>query len=171
MYKPKQRLINNCKQCGNELSGRSDSYFCSNSCRVTFHNNKPKTEEKKKQLSENSKKWHFETRSNEPEKFMWHRVKQRAKIKNIPFDIDITDIVIPEKCPLLGIDLFFSNNMNHPTPNTPSIDKINPKLGYVKGNVWVISYKANMMKQDISIEMLKVFAENLLKKLKQEQTN
>lgn len=165
MYKSKQRLISNCKYCGNELSGRSDSYFCSDSCRITFHNHKPKTEEKKKQLAENSRKWYHITRSTEPEKFMWFKVRQRAKRKNISFNIDVSDIVIPKKCPLLGIKLFLSNNMNHPKPNTPSIDKINPKLGYTKGNIWVISHKANIMKQDVDLETLKLFCKNVLSRL------
>jgi hypothetical protein len=38
--------------------------------------------------------------------------------------------------------------------NTPSLDKIIPSLGYVKGNVAVISWKANVMKSNLSIDML-----------------
>lgn len=41
------------------------------------------------------------------------------------------------KCPVLGIDL-----------TTPSLDKIIPALGYVPGNIAVISMKANMLKGD-----------------------
>lgn len=37
---------------------------------------------------------------------MWHNTKQRAKQANIPFDIEVSDIIIPEICPLLEIPLF-----------------------------------------------------------------
>jgi hypothetical protein len=43
------------------------------------------------------------------------------------------------------------------TGNT-SIDRINPKLGYVEGNIQIISHKANRMKSNASVEELKLFA-------------
>lgn len=113
MYKPKKRLISNCTNCGNILSGRSDSKFCSNHCRIYYSNNKPKTEDKKKQLAHKSRMWYLITKTNTPERLIWFKTKQRARIKNITFNIDISDIVIPKKCPLLGIDLFFTKNKKH----------------------------------------------------------
>lgn len=74
----------------------------------------------------------------------------RAKRKGIPFDIELDDIVIPSHCPLLGIELSM-NNTTH-GHDSPSLDRIIPELGYVKGNVMVISYKANTMKNDSLFE-------------------
>lgn len=40
-------------------------------------------------------------------------------------------------------------------PDSPSLDRIKPELGYVKGNIRVISFKANSIKNDASIEELR----------------
>lgn len=49
---------------------------------------------------------------------------------------------------------------------SPSVDRINPHLGYVPGNVQVISYKANSMKRNCTMEELLMFAETVLSKHK-----
>lgn len=47
---------------------------------------------------------------------------------------------------------------------SPSIDKIDPKKGYVPGNIQVISVFANKMKQDASQQELQAFAKWVLEK-------
>jgi len=44
---------------------------------------------------------------------------------------------------------------------SPSLDRINPALGYVKGNVWVISFKANAIKQNATVQELELLVNNL----------
>jgi hypothetical protein len=78
--------------------------------------------------------------------------KRRAKLKNIPFNITISDLKIPEKCPILGMTLVV--NESYAKENSISLDRIVPELGYVKGNVAVISYKANTIKNNATIEEL-----------------
>ena len=51
---------------------------------------------------------------------------------------------------------------------TPSLDKINPKKGYIKGNVCIISMKANVMKNNATREELENFAANIINYLKNE---
>jgi hypothetical protein len=75
--------------------------------------------------------------------------KSRAKRLGIPFDLTEEDLVIPTHCPALGIPLATSPDGN-PSPNSPSIDRLRPELGYVKGNVVVISNRANTIKQNAS---------------------
>ena len=79
--------------------------------------------------------------------------RSRAKKKGIVFDITREDIIIPKRCPLLGIPLEVGNGKMHRA--SPSLDRLFPELGYVKGNVRVISYKANSMKQDATAKELK----------------
>lgn len=79
---------------------------------------------------------------------MFHRAKQRARLKNIPFTITLTDIVIPSFCPILGLELIRNKGGKQALPNSPSLDRINPNLGYVPGNVRVISFRANTIKNN-----------------------
>lgn len=94
-----------------------------------------------------------------PEFCLWIAAKTRAKKHHLPFDISIEDVVIPEHCPLLGIKLEKSKT-GRLQYASPSIDKIKPELGYVKGNVWVISWRANTLKSDASLEELKMIVRN-----------
>lgn len=92
---------------------------------------------------------------------MLARAKSRAKKNNLPFNIELGDIIIPEKCPLLGIKIESMEYKN--SPNNPSLDKIIPEKGYTKGNVWVISNRANTLKNDATTQELKTLVENLEK--------
>lgn len=87
-----------------------------------------------------------------PEKRMICAARARAKTKGIPFSITEADIVIPDTCPVLGIKLVQSTGAK--TDNSPSLDRIIPDLGYVPGNVVVISLRANRIKNDATVEEL-----------------
>ena len=91
------------------------------------------------------------------ERVMYDRAKSRAKKFGIVFDLDPEDIVIPELCPVLGIPLFKGDRVI--SDNTPSLDKIIPSLGYTKGNVVVISYKANRIKSDANYKDIQKVAD------------
>lgn len=83
--------------------------------------------------------------------------RQRAKNKGLEFDITHEDIHIPEMCPILNRPL------ERFTPYAPSIDRIDSSRGYTKDNVWVISRRANLMKNDGTLEDLKEFAKWAIK--------
>ena len=89
-------------------------------------------------------------------KYIYHMVKRaekRASKKELPFNITIKDIVIPEYCPILGIKLIIGeDNRKGPSNASPSLDRIVPEKGYVPGNIRVISMKANKIKSDAQIE-------------------
>lgn len=76
--------------------------------------------------------------------------RRRAKNHNIIFNIKISDVVVPEFCPVLGIKL--KPTKNHLSDTSPTLDRIDPRLGYVKGNICVISNRANRIKSDGTIE-------------------
>ena len=86
--------------------------------------------------------------------------RRRAKQQNVPFDITDDDIVIPDVCPLLGIPLF-TNTGGSPCPNSPTLDKLIPHLGYVRGNILVISHRANCIKHNASLDELMLLTDNL----------
>lgn len=85
-------------------------------------------------------------RQKNPERMILQSTRTRAKKFGIPFDISLEDVPVPELCPVLGIPLF--RGKGKLTNNSPSIDRKVPAKGYVKGNVLVISYRANRLKYD-----------------------
>jgi hypothetical protein len=94
---------------------------------------------------------------------MLNRVRNRAKTSGLVFDLVAADITIPEVCPILGIPLKRNVGGGRMQDGSPSLDRIDSQKGYVKGNVWVISALANQMKNDASPEMLRKFAEWVLR--------
>lgn len=87
-----------------------------------------------------------------PERIMLARAKKRAKYFHLPFNLEIENICIPEYCPVLGIKLVIGTTGDR--DNSPSLDKVIPELGYIKGNVRVISWRANRLKSDATADEL-----------------
>lgn len=81
------------------------------------------------------------------------REKFRNKQKNTnkhEFTIEFGDLTFPTHCPALGIELdYFANSR---AENSPSFDRLDPSKGYVKGNVAIISWRANRIKNDGTAE-------------------
>lgn len=94
-----------------------------------------------------------EWRGKNLKKYILQHARQRSKDYNVPCTIEEDDIIIPEVCPILKTPFVFN------TYYTYSIDRIIPELGYVPGNIQIISMKANAMKQNATNEELKKFAE------------
>lgn len=85
----------------------------------------------------------------DPRKNLLKWSKNRAKKKGIAFNLDVEDIVIPDRCPVLGLPLILAKD--RPTGCSPSLDRIDPAKGYTKGNIQVVSYRANRLKADASL--------------------
>jgi len=81
-----------------------------------------------------------------PSHTLFHLAKQRAKRDGFDFNLSKEDITIPSVCPVLGIDLRVNAGGRAPTDNSPTLDRIHPKIGYIKGNIIVISSLANRIK-------------------------
>lgn len=91
-------------------------------------------------------------RKENPCKYLLQLAKARAKEREVIFDLKEEDIIVPDLCPVFKVPFEYG------TPMTMSIDRIEPNRGYIKGNIQVISWKANRMKQDASLEELRTFA-------------
>ena len=74
--------------------------------------------------------------------------RQRAALKNLTFTITAQDIFVPERCPLLDILLIRGVAKLHDA--SPTLDRIRNEIGYVPGNVVVISYAANRAKGNLT---------------------
>jgi hypothetical protein len=93
---------------------------------------------------------------------MLNNCRQRSKARGLECTITKDDIVIPDVCPILGIELKRGGAFKD---NSPSLDRIDNSKGYVPGNVVVISLRANAIKRDSTLEELKQivsFYESLL---------
>lgn len=102
-------------------------------------------------------------KSQTPEWKMFQRAKRRALKKGLEFNIELSDIVIPDRCPILGITLNMNSGRSGAYKNSPSLDRIDNTKGYVKGNIQVLSQEANAMKHSASSEELILFAKWILK--------
>ena len=83
--------------------------------------------------------------------------KKRAKAKELPFDLTIEwlETMMVSHCPitLQPIDWLKEQVVDGKVgPNSPSIDKIIPELGYVQSNCAIISHRGNRIKSDGTID-------------------
>lgn len=98
-------------------------------------------------------------------KGMVRGAKSRATKAGVPFNLTPEDITIPHRCPVLGIPLIVGGDK--PTDNSPSLDRVMPNMGYVRGNVLVISNRANRIKNNATItelEKVAAFFRNFMSK-------
>jgi hypothetical protein len=99
-----------------------------------------------------------------PVRRMLCQAKSRSRTDKREFNIDATDLVLPELCPYLGTEFEQRDSDGKLILQTCySIDRIDSSKGYVKGNVQVLSVKANRMKSDATISDMIIFATNVLR--------
>lgn len=113
--------------------------------------------ENPEKFRENDRKY---WRDLNPSQKLLQQGRNRSKRKNIPFNLEKEDIVIPTKCPLL--ECAFVIGKKYAYPYTHSLDRIDNEKGYIKGNVQVICMKANSMKNSATKKELLTFAKNVI---------
>ena len=91
-------------------------------------------------------------------KKLLYAARRRATTKQIDFNLTEEDVVIPEYCPALGLKLQPVYGVTG-RDSSPSLDRINNNEGYVKGNVAVISFRANTLKNNATSEELRAIAD------------
>ncbi len=92
-------------------------------------------------------------REKAPEHYLWQNTQRRAIKKGLDFNLERTDLVVPDRCPVLGLILDFG--VHHSEPNYPTVDRVDNRFGYVKGNVRVISWRANWLKGNATVDELR----------------
>jgi hypothetical protein len=102
-------------------------------------------------------------RKNKPNLYLHRMAKRRAQQFGLEFNIEPSDIKIPLICPLLGV--WMSKSAGRLGPCSPTLDRIDSTKGYTKGNIWVISHRANTAKSDLTIDEFLRMADNIRKLL------
>jgi hypothetical protein len=104
---------------------------------------------------------------------LWRKARDRAiqhtDKSDVPleawFNIKPQDILIPEICPVLGIPMTSGPKL---LPSSSSLDRIDSKKGYIKGNIQVISHRANTLKSNATLKELELVIAHLRKSVSRE---
>jgi hypothetical protein len=97
------------------------------------------------------------------------QAKKRASEKGIEFSITLDDLLpLPDVCPVLGIKINYEGNKGKRgfVNDSPSIDRIDSSLGYIKGNVKLICWRANRIKSDATIEEMQALLDFMKRETK-----
>ena len=114
---------------------------------------------------EEQREWSHAYYRRHPARRLLQAARQRARRKGIPFSITEADVVIPSVCPATGIRIVCHGGTDGRQGghiDSPSLDRIEPRLGYVPGNVRVLSHLGNSMKGASTPSQLRRFAEWVL---------
>lgn len=78
----------------------------------------------------------------------------RAKKAGLPCTITVDDIIWPTHCPIFGSELVYIKGSENFRRSSVTLDRRTNELGYVPGNVFAISHRANRIKSDATIAEL-----------------
>jgi len=151
----KDGYLNQCKDCLNEYHNK--------------YRSTPEQKEKKRIWSKDYLQRKFKERKayatkwrhDNPEMGLLVKARHRAKTKGLEYNLTIEDVTIPEYCPILGIKLERNLNGNGPIMTSPTLDRINNSEGYIKGNVRVISFRANALRNDATLYEMKLILKDM----------
>lgn len=98
----------------------------------------------------------------DPVGVLLHGAKIRAKKRGLEFDILADDLQpLPTHCPVLGLPLLYTSTRQDSRHQYASLDRIDSSKGYVRGNVRIISNRANTLKNDATVaEMALLYADS-----------
>lgn len=96
---------------------------------------------------------------NDPRFSIYQGAKRRASLKNLDFNIDLDDIIIPKFCPITNLEIKVGDGKIMNT--SPTLDRIDNTKGYVTGNVIVLSYLGNSIKRDLTLEEMVIIGSNM----------
>lgn len=125
-----------CRQCGRRRDSTSKAF-----CRRCL----------KAKMDDNASRRHT------PKGWSWWAVylaRRRAAELRVPFALDRDDLMpLPQKCPVLGLTLDYSKKASRGARDvSPTLDRVVDSKGYVRGNVRVISHRANRIKNNGTLE-------------------
>jgi hypothetical protein len=114
---------------------------------VTYRREKEVQDQIQKRLKRYGREvWRLDSLERIQHEIFRRKRQNNRVVRTKDWSIEYNDVVWPTHCPVLGIEIDYYSEGR--TENSPSFDRTNPSLGYVKGNVQIISYRANRIKND-----------------------
>ena len=151
-----------CKRCNREKpideflprKSRRGRYVRCRSCVSSTTYTKPTIEEKPALNERARKRYHGLTPKQRWAETTIKNCYARAKTYNVPVELALEDVrgLAVDVCPLLGVPIVYGQGRI--APNGPSVDRKDPAKGYVIENLWVVSTRANRIKNDATSEEL-----------------
>lgn len=106
--------------------------------------------------------WEGKTTGKTPERTLLNYARRNSRRRGEECTLTIDDIKIPEVCPVLGVTLVHGGRKGKGVQdNSPSIDRIDAAKGYTPDNIWIISQRANRIKNNATLEELQLLVEAL----------
>ena len=98
--------------------------------------------------------------------YLFNQARHNAKTRKKDFNLDLEHIVYiwekqGGKCPITKVSLVLKGKNGKSVPDQASIDRIDPSIGYIKGNIQIVCLFANYAKHTFDTEdVIKFFASN-----------
>lgn len=98
-------------------------------------------------------------------KILLNTAKNRSKVKSLDFNLTLDDLVnVKNKvCPISGQSIIYKSGVDY--KRSASLDRVDPNKGYISGNVNIISYEGNSLKNrnnlPSTIRIMKYIVKNL----------
>lgn len=91
----------------------------------------------------------------------WVRRNRMQRTERTKLSVEYYQSLYVTHCPLLGVELTYENCGQKAAPNNyATLDRIDPTKGYVMGNVQIVSFRANTLKNSATLEELKTIVQN-----------
>ena len=78
------------------------------------------------------------------------QIETMRYVKNLEFNLEMSDIIIPKVCPILEVNLVIGTKGNYEF--SPSLDRIDNTLGYSRGNIKFSTKTEQVENQNLRID-------------------
>lgn len=131
-------MLIKCSVCSIEKED-TDFNRVKNKCNPCCHLSEYQRDKMKMEGSENGENYYLR-------KVILRQAKKRSKNKGLEFDLTLSDLISLKNntCPILGCEILYRSGIDY--KRSASLDRIDPNKGYINGNVKIISYEANSLK-------------------------
>jgi hypothetical protein len=137
-------------------------------CVLTEENSSPSVAKRQRgSCNTCASKFNKQRRLDNPKSFILYASRQNAKTRGIENNLALSDIPdIPKHCPVFPCIEIEHRVGEGIRDNSPSLDRVDNTIGYVKGNVRIVSYRANNLKSDASDQELTALGKDAIKRNK-----